>query len=145
MIAAVAALLAGCSGERTISVDEFNTQVVTLPDGHRVRAEVMTHMQDMMRGMMFRDSLAEDRGMLFMHGEPGQYPYHMFQVRIPLDIIWMDLQGRVVEIVAEAQPCAAKASECPKLGGHEMAAIVLELPGGAAARHNIRVGSKLRL
>ena len=144
MIAALAVLLLGCSGERTISVDEFNTEVVTLPDGYQVRAEVMREPEDMMRGMMFRDSLAEDRGMLFMHGSPGEYTYYMYQVRIPLDLIWMDLRGRVVEIVADAPPCTTKASKCPQYGGHEVAAVVLELPAGSAAKHNVRVGSKLK-
>ncbi len=135
----------GC-GERPIKVDEFNTLVVTLPDGFRVRAEVMTRPQDMMRGMMFRDSLPEGRGMLFIHGEPGEYSYWMFQVKIPLDIIWMDQNGIVVEISPNTPPCPSKdPKQCPNYGGTKRALMVLELPAGSAEKHGIRVGRKIQI
>jgi uncharacterized membrane protein (UPF0127 family) len=143
LCATAALLLAACSS-KPISVDEFNTLVVTLPDGFEVRSEIMTHPEDMVRGMMFRDSLAEDRGMIFLHGEPGKYTYWMYQVKVPLDIIWMDTKGRIVEISANTPPCETNASECPKFGGNEGAAIVLELKAGSAAKHNLRVGMRLR-
>jgi uncharacterized membrane protein (UPF0127 family) len=142
--AAAALLLAACNS-KPISVDQFNTRIVTLPDGFEVRAEIMSHPEDMLRGMMFRDSLAEDRGMLFLHGEPGNYPYWMYQVKVPLDIIWMDMRGRIVEISADTPPCETKASACPKFGGNEVAAIILELKAGSAAKHNLRVGMRLKL
>src|SRR5215510_1777880 len=89
------AMLAGC-GEKNDAVDEFRTTKIRLPDGKVIRAEVMRREEDMMRGMMFRDSLPEDRGMLFIHGKPGKYTYYMYQVKIPLDIIWMDARNTVV-------------------------------------------------
>lgn len=97
----------------------------------------------MMRGMMFRDSIAPDRGMLFVHGSPGKYPYWMYQVRIPLDIIWMDLSHRIVEISADTPPCKTQAAACPHYGGNEEAVFVLELGGGMAARYGLRVGDNL--
>jgi len=134
--------LAGC-GDKPVTLEEYQTQLVTFPDGSKIRAEVMTHPTDMMRGMMFRDSLPEDRGMLFIHGSPGPYPYWMYQVQIPLDIIWMDMNRRIVEISANTPPCRKKATECPNYGGHEKALFVLELAGGVAAKHNLRVGAAL--
>ena len=136
-----------CSSDlsTTVTVDTFNTRVVTLPDGAHVRAEVMTEVADMMRGMMFRDSLAKNRGMLFIHGESGKHPYWMYQVRIPLDIIWMDPDGRIVEMSADTPPCKTKASECPKYGGHENALMVLELKAGSIKRHHLHVGARLNL
>ena len=105
-------------------MDTFDTRVVTLPDGFRVRAQVMADPVDMLRGMMFRDSLAANRGMLFIHPKPGKYQYWMYQVRIPLDIIWMDANGRIVEMSPNTPPCKTKASACPKYGGHETALMV---------------------
>lgn len=134
--------LLGC-GDKPVTLEEYQTQVVTLPDGTKIRAEVMTHPTDMMRGMMFRDSLPADRGMLFIHGSLGPYPYWMYQVRIPLDIIWMDMNRRIVEISPNTPPCQKKATECPNYGGHEKALFVLELAGGMAAKHNLRVGAAL--
>jgi uncharacterized membrane protein (UPF0127 family) len=135
-------LLAAC-GSNTDAVDEFNTRKVTLPDGTVIRAEVMRNEKDMMRGMMFRDSLPEDRGMLFIHGSPGKYTYYMYQVKIPLDIIWMDARNTVVEISENTPPCTTNASACPRYGGTKDALVVLELPGGGARKHNIQVGSRI--
>jgi uncharacterized membrane protein (UPF0127 family) len=141
LLAAVAACLVACSSSDD-AVRDFSARDVTLPDGTTIKAEVMTNPVDMSRGMMFRDSLAPDRGMLFIHGSPGKYPYWMFQVKIPLDIIWMDQNRRVVEISANTPACASKsAKDCPNYGGHEKAMYVLEIGGGQGARHGVQVGS----
>ncbi len=113
-----------------------------MPNGKTITAEVMTNPVDMSRGMMFRDTLAANRGMLFIHGSPGRYAYWMFQVKIPLDIIWMDQNRRVVEISANTPPCPSKsARDCPNFGGHEEAMYVLELAGGMAAKYGVEKGS----
>lgn len=139
-------LWSSACGERPIKLDEYNTLLVILPDGFRVRAEVMTHPQDMMRGMMFRDSLPEGRGMLFIHGEPGLYPYWMFQVKVPLDIIWMDKNGVVVEISPNTPPCSSEdPKNCPNYGGNKKALMVLELPAGSVEKHGIRVGRRIQI
>ena len=135
--------LAGC-GERPVTEDEFRTKVVTLPNGTHIRSEVVVHPTEMMRGMMFRESLARDRGMLFIHPEEGQYTYWMFQVKIPLDIIWMDRNHRIVEISASTPPCpSSKASECPSFGGAKKSQFVLELAGGEAAKQGLKPGDML--
>jgi uncharacterized protein len=135
-------ILSGC-GSGSNSVDDFNTTRVTLPDGSVIRAEVMRKDVDMMRGMMFRESLPEDRGMLFIHGNPGKYQYYMFQVKIPLDIIWMDTRKNIVEIAENVPPCTTAASQCPKYGGTKDAVIVLELAGGVAKKHGVRAGARI--
>lgn len=134
--------LAGC-GEETLSLDELRERAITLPTGEKIRAEVMITPVDIQRGMMFRDSLPQGRGMLFIHSKPDYYKYWMYQVNIPLDIIWMDSTRRVVEIVPNAPACKTRASECPNYGGTELARYVLELAGGEAERLGIRVGSVL--
>jgi len=140
---AAALLSCACSDSRQ-SLDELGTSLVTLPNGKDIKVEVLTNPQDMLRGMMFRDKLDMDRGMLFIHGSPGKYPYWMYQVRIPLDILWMARNHSVVEISANTPPCPSKkASECPNFGGHEEAAYVLELAGGAAAKYGIKVGDTI--
>jgi uncharacterized membrane protein (UPF0127 family) len=82
--------------------------------------------------------------MLFFHNKPGRYPYWMFQVRIPLDIIWLDRSKTVVEVLENVPPCpSTKASECPSHGGAHDAQFVLELAAGQARRYGVQVGSKL--
>jgi uncharacterized membrane protein (UPF0127 family) len=142
-IVALCLALAACSGSSD-PVRDFSAREVKLPDGKAVTVEVMTNPTDMSRGMMFRDSLDPSRGMLFIHGSANRFPYWMYQVKIPLDIIWIDQNRRVVEISANTPPCNGKsANECPNYGGHEPALYVLELGGGEAAKHGIQVGSYL--
>ncbi len=132
----------GC-GEKATTLDEYYTRVVTLPGGQKIRAEVVVHQTDMARGMMFRDSLEPGRGMLFMHARPGNHTYWMYQVKIPLDIIWMDSERTIVEISPDTPPCRTKASECPHYGGTAVSQYVLELAGGSAAKYGLRIGDRL--
>ncbi len=139
-----ALLMSGCGSRNDDnSLESLNNARVRLPDGTVIQAEIMRRPEEMMRGMMFRDSLAPDRGMLFLHGQPGNYSYWMYQVRIPLDMIWLDGNRRIVEIAAEAQPCRTTASQCPHYGGHQKALFVLELGGGRAAAHGLKLGDRL--
>jgi uncharacterized membrane protein (UPF0127 family) len=133
-------LLLSCDRSPESVTATLNKKDVTLPGGQKISAEVMLFEADMARGMMFRDSLAPDKGMLFVHTEPGRYAYWMYQVRIPLDIIWMDADHRIVEISANTPPCKTKASDCPKYGGDAQAQYVLELAGGMAAKYGLREG-----
>jgi uncharacterized protein len=136
--------LCSCVGESTVSIDEYNTRLVKLPRGQKIRVEVMGDPRDMARGMMFRDSLAPDRGMLFVYGKAGKYPHWMYQVRIPLDMIWLDKDRRIVEIVAQIPPCTStSAKECPPVGGHETAITVLELASGMAEKYGLKTGNIL--
>lgn len=140
---AVLLMLAGCGSPAT-KVEDLNATVVTLPGGKKIMAETMRTQADMERGMMFRDALPKDRGMLFVHTAEGKYPYWMFNCKVPLDIIWMNKNRQVVEISLNTPPCTStNPSECRNYGGHENAQYVLELNGGAAIELAIAVGSQL--
>ena len=121
-------VLGACGGGK--APEEHGLRRIVLPDGTVIRAETMLHAIDMTKGMMFRESLPDGRGMLFVHPEPGNYPYWMFQVKIPLDLVWMDTSGRVTEIVENAPPCNRTASDCPTYGGNARSHFVLEITVG---------------
>lgn len=143
MLSAAFLLLSAC-GPKATGEGDLNTTEITLPNGKTVFAETMRMQADQMRGMMFRDSLDKDRGMLFVHPSEANVPYWMYQVRIPLDIIWMDHQRRIVEISANTPACTSKSSrDCPSYGGHEKSRYVLELAGGGAAMYGLKVGDSL--
>jgi len=135
--------LSSCSSD-TSTVEDFNTRELKLPKGQKIRVEVMGDTRDMARGMMFRDSLAPDRGMLFVYASMEKHPHWMYQVRIPLDMIWLDRDRRIVEIVPNIPPCASKsAKECPPVGGHTNSITVLELAGGMAEKYGLQNGQML--
>jgi uncharacterized membrane protein (UPF0127 family) len=139
----LAVVATGCGGPQTEDLEVLGTRKVTLPSGQAIRAEVEMDAMDMQKGMMFRDSLARGRGMLFIHQTPGLYKYWMYQVRIPLDIIWMDPSHRIVEISPDTPPCKTKASLCANYGGQQTAQFVLELGGGEARRLGLSLGQTL--
>ncbi len=67
----------------------------------------------------------------------------MYQVRIPLDMIWMDSDHRIVEISADTPPCNTARDLCPTYGGHARAQFVLELAGGMAAKYGLKTGDRI--
>jgi uncharacterized protein len=136
-------LLIHC-GKKPDSVDDFHTRDLTLPGGRVIKVETMIDRLDLLRGMMFRTSLAPDHGMLFVHDKPGRYTYWMYQTLIPLDMIWLDSGRNIVEIVANAQPCHTQATQCQQYGGHETASYVLELAGGMAQKYHLKTGDTLQ-
>ncbi len=121
-------------------MEDLRTREVILPGGHVIKAESAVDTRDMMRGLMFRNSLAPDHGMLFVHPVSGHYSYWMYQTYIPLDIIWMDENHRIVEIVESAPPCKTAASKCAHFGGNQTARFVLELNGGDSRKYGLKVG-----
>jgi uncharacterized membrane protein (UPF0127 family) len=143
LLVCVACALLSC-GPKPATLEEYRDRVVTLPNGKQVRAEILVTASEMERGMMFRDSIAPDRGMLFFHSTPAKYKYWMFQCRIPLDIIWMDGNRRIVEISADTPPCTGARETCPTFGGNFDALYVLELGGGMAAKYELKTGDVLK-
>ena len=95
--------------------------------------------------MMYRDNLPSDHGMLFVYPTPAREAYWMYNCKIPLDMIWLDREGKVLEVVQSAPPCAGPPARCPAYGGHELASFVLELGSGQAKTHGVAAGKQVRL
>src|SRR6516162_9040162 len=95
----LAALILSSCGESPTKLEDLNATEITFPNGSKMLADTMLQQLDLTRGMMFRDSLAQDRGMLCVYRKEQKTPFWMFQVKIPLDIIWMDKGRHIVEIV----------------------------------------------
>jgi uncharacterized membrane protein (UPF0127 family) len=89
-------------------------------------------------GLMYREHLAADAGMLFVFPAPDQLKFWMKHTEIPLDMIFADSAGVVVGIVAKATPYSEK-----PVGPDAPALYVLEVNGGFCARHGVRAGDKL--
>jgi len=132
--------LSACGPDSASSVKDLNTRTVTLPDGTKFRAELVTAEADLMRGLKYRDSLAGDAAMLFAYGKPGFYRYWMFEVKFPIDIIWLDRNRRIVQLVHKAPPCPGPDVKCPLYGGEFESLFVVEFNAGTAMKHNLKPG-----
>jgi len=92
------------------------------------------------RGLMYRSSLPDGRGMLFIFADDRDHEFWMKNTLIPLDMLFIAGDGRVVGIHADATPL----STAPIAAGMP-SRFVLEVPGGFAARHGIAPGDRVEL
>jgi len=141
-LTAAAWFAVGCSSSNI--TDELNLTQVTFPNGVKVNAETMRSDVELMRGLMFRESLAPNRGMLFIHPSESTFHYWMYQTKIPLDMIWMDHGRRIVEMSLATPPCrSSSAAECPSYGGNFKSKYVLEVNAGIARKNGLKTGDTL--
>ncbi len=147
------ALLVGCSSGGGVSSEAQRTGLdpsrptttVTLPDGTAITAEVVLTPQEQAQGMMYRPYLGDDEGMLFSFEEIAPRGFWMFNTLIPLDIVWIDSNKRIVEISEMTPPClGTDPRECPSYGGTIESGYVLELAAGRVAAHGLEVGDQLQ-
>lgn len=115
---------------------------VALPDGTEVQAELALSFAERQRGLMSRRELPSSQGMLFLFENPGRYGFWMLNTLVPLDIVWVDSERRVVFVSENTPPCPA-GTFCPTYGSDVVAQFVLELAAGQAAAHGVTVGARL--
>jgi uncharacterized membrane protein (UPF0127 family) len=101
---------------------------------HRFTVEVAATAEQQERGLMFRNSLAPDRGMIFPYDPPQDVAFWMKNTLIPLDIIFIRADGTIARITR------AEAMDLTPLPAGEPIAAVLEIRGGRAAELGIREG-----
>jgi uncharacterized membrane protein (UPF0127 family) len=87
------------------------------------------------QGLMFVRSLPALRGMLFVHESPKPISMWMKNTFIPLDMVFIDSQGRIQQIVAQTTPHSLEV-----IRSNEPARAVLEIGGGEAKRLGIKPG-----
>jgi uncharacterized membrane protein (UPF0127 family) len=141
------AVLLSCSrpAAETAPASGLGTMPVTYPDGTVIRAEVALNVLDQARGLMFREALSPDAGMLFVFMEEAERSFWMYRTKIPLDILWMNASREIVEVSADTPPCPESSrDQCPSYGGNAPAQFVLEIGAGQAAAHGLKVGDRLR-
>lgn len=116
---------------------------VVFPDGTVIHVEIAADDPTREQGLMFRDQLPPDRGMIFIFAQNGVYPFWMKNTIIPLDMIWIDDQHRVNFVASDVPPC--KADPCSNYGSTTLTSrYVLETAAGVAKKHNVAPGSVLR-
>jgi uncharacterized protein len=142
-------MLIACGANHASPASPTQTQMpaatgprIVFPDKFVVQVEVAADDSTRAQGLMFRDQLPADRGMIFLFTQSGDYPFWMKNTLIPLDMIWIDDQKRIVHIAPNVQPC--KADPCPSVPAGGNAKYVLEVAGGVAARHGLANGQTLR-
>jgi uncharacterized membrane protein (UPF0127 family) len=133
MALACGLLLAGCASGNGLWVEL---------GGARYAVEVADDNAKRAQGLMFRDGIAEDHGMLFIHEREEPQAYWMKNTRIPLDILYFDNERRLVSQQRNVPPCSA-GDRCPPYPSGAAARFVLELNAGQASKLGLQDGAEL--
>ena len=127
-------LLAGCASASGPWV-ELN--------GKRFDIEIADDDAERARGLMFRDAMDAEHGMLFIHEVQAPQAYWMKNTRIPLDILYFDDAHKLVSMQRDVPPCSL-GDQCPPYPSAAPARYVLELNAGQAAKLQLETGAELK-
>jgi uncharacterized membrane protein (UPF0127 family) len=105
-----------------------------------VFAELAQTSQDQERGLMYRTTLGEQQGMLFLFKNISYQAFWMKNTLIPLDMLFIDETKKIVTI-KEAEPC--KADPCDVYDSDKPVKYVLEVQQGFSRKHNIQIGNEV--
>src|SRR5438477_4670139 len=112
--------------------------IVSAGGPHKFTVELATTPAQMEQGLMFRQSLAADAGMLFDYKAPALAAMWMKNTLIPLDMLFVDERGRIINIHERAVP-----GSLDPIAAAAPARAVIELNGGTAARLGIKPGDRV--
>lgn len=117
------------------------TTPLTLPSGKTLQAEVLTTDEERQMGVMFRDNLPKDRGLLFVFDEADFHGFWMKNCKFRIDIVWLDDERRVVHVAEKVPPC--RRDPCPSYLPLRRARYVVEINAGQARREKAVVGAQV--
>lgn len=123
---------------KSVSADLEKTPVCF--SGKCFDAEIASSFSARMKGLMNRQDLVDDAGMLFVFPNEGEYAFWMKNTFIPLDIIWIGKNKEIVYMAENVQPC--KSLICPSVSPGKPALYVLELNAGKAGEAGLKEGDK---
>ena len=128
----ISALLSFKAGAQQFPVVELSTGM------HLIHAEVADDMGSRMQGLMYRESLATNAGMVFVFDENALHCMWMKNTLVPLSVAFIDESGAIINI-ADMQP-KSEESHCAATP----ARFALEMNKGWFAQRGIKAGAKLR-
>jgi uncharacterized membrane protein (UPF0127 family) len=113
--------------------------------GRRFAVEIADSVEEQARGLMFRESMAGDRGMLFIFEDEAPRAFWMKNTLIPLDILYFDGERRFVSAHYRVPTCKYGGDRCPNYPSEGDARYVLELNAGVGAALDLQVGDAIAL
>lgn len=147
-----ATLVTGCK-EKTASQKEIKTEPVAFkqeavaylvrPQGDTIQhlnLEIADDDYQRETGLMYRDAMEEKQGMLFIFNNEEPRGFYMKNTNIPLDLIFLNSQNKIVSIAKNAQPQSLET-----IPSNVPAQYVLEINGGLSDEWNLTVGDSLIL
>lgn len=136
-------LIALCLGSAaSLAQDDFITEPLLIERGSgepvAFQVEIADEQEEIQNGLMFRESLAPDRGMLFDFGLEREANMFMKNVPIALDMLFLDSEGTVLAMAEWAEPQSLRIIN-PRIDVRG----VLEIPGGRIEELGIAIGDRI--
>lgn len=119
--------------------DEY-TQVF-LPGGEVIYAELAVTDQERQLGLMYRECLNPDQGMLFVFEREEIQSFWMKNMKFSIDIIWLDRDKRIVHIEKNVPPC--KNEDCPSYAPPVSSKYVLEIKQGYSEEYDLKLYDRI--
>ena len=144
----IAAVIVGIIGILTIPSDsklestEFPIGMISIND-KIINVQIADNAPRQTRGLMFQEQLEYDEGMFFVFDTSTKHSIWMLNVQFPLDIIWLDDDGRIIHIEKDVPPCktALETVTCPVYGDDNLdSKYVLEVTAGFVEKFTINIG-----
>lgn len=110
--------------------------------GERFTVELADDFEERARGLMYRESMPQDHGMLFVHEREAPLAYWMKNTRMPLDILYFDAERRFVSAQRGVPTCSA-GNRCPNYPSAGPAKYVLELNAGRSEALSLKPGDPI--
>lgn len=142
---AAAAILVAALYSASIGSDEKLATVTLYPENSgpiKVKAEIADSPEEITTGLMFRESLPKNRGMLFVFPDSATRNFWMKNMLIPLDMLFIS-ENMTIAKVHHAVPCVSE--PCPLYNSERPVKYVLEVNGNFTGNAGIREGGKIKL
>jgi uncharacterized membrane protein (UPF0127 family) len=141
------ALIAGCtqttpSGNESSANNSGNESLSKVCFGAKCfYVELAATPEERSLGLMFREHLDPDKGMLFIYKDEEVRYFWMKNTLISLDMVWINGNREVISISKDVQPC--QTSQCPLISPEQKVQYVLELNGGTSDKIGLAIGDKI--
>ena len=128
-------MIASCKSENAVFIDNGNEKI-------KVNVEIADSPEERAAGLMFRESLGENSGMLFIFDDEKTRSFWMKNTLIPLDMVFISEDLEIIDI-KYAVPC--REYQCINYVSKEPAEYVLEVNGNFTIRKSIAIGNTVNL
>src|SRR5919109_2881711 len=128
--------------QKASSTDNRYLKTKVTVKGFELNADVPITSELMAKGLAVKNQLKENEAMLFVFEDSAKHPFWMKDMKFPIDIIWLDSDGKVVHIEQNLQPCIS-VFICPNYTPNADSQYVLETVAGFAQRYNISMGTDI--
>jgi uncharacterized membrane protein (UPF0127 family) len=133
LLSCVLILFTACQHQQhRVSLND-QTYVIELADTDNTRA----------LGLMYREQMAVDEGMLFIFPDTDVRAFWMKNTLIPLDILYFDQNRKLVSISKNTPPCKNTTTRCPSYPSAKPAKYVLEINAGLSQQYGYKTGDEL--